>query len=249
MNKLNSNYVIHKMIEILGIYDEPKTYDNHPDLDTFWKKVMWTKNLWSQRGKNYEDPMIEYPHTVHLNSLSDFDSRSHRDVLISFPPGGSVGDSTWDIQYYHNSSVLAEYHDKKHPNPPLILYHHIIIPKKSKMIEIYVGDNCLTRESVSMLESRDIIMNIITPPINKIIDNEHVLYFIDTYGLNSYDDMYKNKIKCLCDGNEVVIHFLEKPVDLPHIDGYDRKDQSVCVVESLDYMIKTLEVSSIDDVD
>ena len=180
------------------------------------------KKIWDLRGGggNYQDPEIEYPEIVHLDDASDFNSIIHKNVLISFAVGGYMADSMRDIQYYHNSSVMAEYHRKKNPKPPLILYHHVVIPKKSKLIEIHIDNICLDRNIANMLNLRNEIIDMITPPINKTVGDEYVLYFINTYGINSYE--YEYKIKCLCDNNNVNIHFLEKPINIPHIDGYDK---------------------------
>ncbi len=161
--QLNHTYFLHKMNALLQKeqIELPNHLLNTAIIDAFWKKVIdtlqdtvrrcnalkpklqgVTQNLWKLRGKNYNDPDIKYPKTVHLNSASEFSSSTHKNVLISFAAGGSVGDSMWDIQYYHNSSVLSEYRDKKNPKPPLILYHHVIIPKESKIIELYCGNHC-----------------------------------------------------------------------------------------------------------
>ena len=162
-----------------------------------------------KRGKNYEDKSVPYPETVCFQSIDEYDINKHEDMLIEFPPGGKVGDREWDIQFMHNSGVLSQYHDKRFPSQPLILYHYVVVPKYSKEIEIYINNILLNENSCDELTMRNKILNVIKPDISSALklSDENTVYFIDTFGFNDYCKD-GNTIKCLCDGVETPINFI-----------------------------------------
>lgn len=104
--------------------------------------------------------------SVHLNNASEFDSIMHRDVLIHFPPGGTVGDFEWRIQFMHNSSVLASRKPKKY------------IPVKT-FVDIEKYKKNIYYENIEILSivesSKGVIIN-----INLLSDLKMAKIFLDT---------------------------------------------------------------------
>lgn len=72
----------------------------------------------------------------------------------------------------------------------------------------------LDKYCVSDLDMRNEVCDLLTPDISHIgIPDNHKLYFINTYGFDSYEKIItgsidkKIRIKCLCDDVETEIHF------------------------------------------
>lgn len=220
---LSHGYLVTKIVEIIdkqidsNVCTENKHQINkiqhQKNLRIFFHKVKKIKKIWKKRGKNYENTSVKYPKTVYFQSVNEYysDTNKYNNVLIEFPLGGEVGDREWNIQFMHNSSVLSQYHSKRFPSPPKILFHYVVVPKYSEKIEIYVNNILLNRNRCDELQIRDELLEVIKPDISSELElpTDHKVYFIDTFG---FDDYCKdgNTMKCLCDGVETSIHFIRK---------------------------------------
>lgn len=180
-------------------------------LRKYWQLVEQTRKLWDERGKNYIDKSVRIPEIVTLDSQDDY-KNEYDDKIITYSTG-DVGN--WR---YHNDRVWHNYYKKRNPEPPLIIYHYIIIPKDSKEICIYVNDLILDKYCVFGLDMRNEVCELLTPDISHVsIPDNHKLYFINTYGFDSYEKIItepnekKIRIKCLCDDVETKIHFTRIP--------------------------------------
>ena len=208
----------------------------------FWKKVVDTQKLWKARGKYYEDVSVKYPRTMYLKNISELNHIDHADSLIVFLEGTLTNKEEMmredHTAYMHNTSVLTQYDNMRYPRQPLILFHYIVIPKYNETkkypikyecgtIDIYMNDILLQRETLAELKMRNKVLEIIKPN-NIDIPPDHKVYFINTCGLNDYNQEIKVdgrvqniKIKCTYNDEEIQIHFTKKPSDVPHVDGYD----------------------------
>lgn len=193
-------------------------------LRKYWQLVEQTRKLWAERGENYVDKSVRFPDTITLESQNDYKEEYYNKVITY--PTGEVGD--WR---YHNDKVWREYYERRNPKPPLIIYHYIIIPRDSKEICIYVDDMILDGYYVIDLGMRNEVCELLTPDISHVdIPINHKLYFINTYGFDSYtkvmtepeyhieqfdENLEKLKesiekkitIRCLCDDKETKIYF------------------------------------------
>lgn len=221
---LSLEYLYTKMLQVIekqyGSIDEtehehePNEILHEKNLHKFFDKVKKIQKRWMNRGDHFEDTTVKYPKTICFKTVDDFykDTSKYRNALIEFPAGGKVGDNEWQIQYMHNSSVLSDYHDRRFPKKPVILFHYIIVPKQSEEIEIYIDDMLLSKYPCNYLHLRDNVINIIKPDISYALKLpvDHVVYFIDTHG---FDDYHKDghTIKCMCDKMDIPIHFINEP--------------------------------------
>ena len=55
----------------------------------------------------------KYPQTIDLDSYNDFDIIRHQDNIIRVDNYNHLPESSKDILFYHNSSVIIEYNHKK----------------------------------------------------------------------------------------------------------------------------------------
>jgi hypothetical protein len=176
-------------------------------LRKYWQLVEQTRKLWRERGENYVDKSVRMPDIITLESRDDYKDE-YSNKIITYPTG-EVGE--WS---YHNGRVWHDYYKRRNPKPPLIIYHYIIIPKDTREICIYIDDMLLDKYYVRDLYMRNKVCELLTPDISHVtIPTDHELYFINTYGFDSYEKIIagsieKNiRIKCLCDDVEIEIHF------------------------------------------
>lgn len=158
----------------------------------------------------HEEP--KSPKVARFKTTDEYDFIKHQDVLIEFPPGGSIGDHYWNIQYLHNSSVLAEYYFKKTQIAPIKLHTYVMVPDYSFIIQLY-SKSCnglMCEYNIQSLIMHYSLSPPITPQIDlSIIPDDHELWFIDTFDLDI------NELICVCDGVEVPLRETNGALAIP----------------------------------
>ena len=153
--------------------------------------------------------IIEYPQTICLSTLDEYNYEAYANVIVKFLLN-EVSDKEFNVQRMHNLHVLAEYNRKMYPHQILELSHFVLVHNDFECIDIYIDDHPVVKYTHSYLARRDNlwIIRLSKIPIVIVPDN-YVMYFIDTYGINSYNDklLDGHQIKCLCDGKETKICF------------------------------------------
>jgi hypothetical protein len=115
-------------------------------------------------------PVLE-PEVVYLKSGREFSDSKHRNCIISFPPGGKVGDSEWKLQYMHNTCVLLDVADrKKQAKEPSFAPETYVSLNNSEIIHsvaVYIGDHIWNEIEVEWVMIYNMMFDITPGPLGK----------------------------------------------------------------------------------
>lgn len=153
-----------------------------------------------EKFKQRYNKIPEEPKTIYLKSTDDPINTEYNNAYIVYPPGGTVGDKYWNIQYMHNVSVKSDYENKleKFKNPSYAPETYIVIEDVTKVNSIceYSKEILINSTSMEMLYAVNEMYDM--QPLPCFLRSEKIYYYKPIKGAKcmiKYNDRTEKEAK------------------------------------------------------